>query len=130
MKRSNQSQNYNNNYIGTAVQRRTPTTEVLTGSFQNVLLIKNFDLVKKYLQGRVKSFQGETLKFHLKQWEELTSNREVLTTVSGVDIEITDNLPAMKLYQYSVIVETKHEPRQFNSLIFVRENFDLVFVLF
>ena len=59
-------------------------------------------------------------------------------------IEITDNLPAVKLYQYpfskkeqefvvaeiktllpkSVIAETKHEAREFISPIFVHEKFD------
>ena len=65
-------------------------------------------------------------------------------------IEISDNIPAMKLYQYpfnkkeeefivaeiktlldkSVIVKTKHEPKEFISPIFVRKKFDLVFILF
>ena len=36
-------------------------------SSENALQVKNFDLVKKYLEDRVKSFQGETLKFYLKQ---------------------------------------------------------------
>ena len=93
--------------------------------------VKNFDLVKKYLQDRVKSFQGGTLKFHLKQLKELTFDLEILTTLSGMHIE-TDNLPAVKLCQYpfskreqefvaaeiktllakSVIVEIKHETRE------------------
>ena len=106
--------------------------------------VKNFDFVKKCLQDSVKSFQGGTLKFHLKQWKKLTSDSEILTTVYGMHIEITDNLPAVKLYQYlfskkelefvageiktllakSVIVETKHETRKFISPLFVREKYD------
>ena len=50
-------------------------------------------------------------------------------------IEITDNLPAVKLYQFvaaetktllakSVIMQTKHETREFISLIFVRKKSD------
>ena len=65
-------------------------------------------------------------------------------------IKITNNLPAVTLYQYpfskkeqefitteiktlfakSVIVETKYEPREFISPIFVREKSDGSLVLF
>ena len=80
----------------------------------------------------------------MKQWKELTSDPEILTTVSGMHTEITNSLPALKLCQYpfskkeqefvaaeiktllaeSVTVETKHETREFNLSIFVREKSD------
>ena len=108
--------------------------------------IKNFDHIRKYLPYRVKSFQGGTLTFRLKQWKELTSDREILATVSGMHTKITDNLPAVKLYQYPfskkeqefvaaeikaklVIVEKKHEPREFISAIFVGKKSDWGFRL-
>ena len=37
---------------------------------------------------------------HKKKLEELRSDPEILTTISGMHTEITDNLPAVKLYQY------------------------------
>ena len=75
---------------------------------------------------------------HLNQWEELTSDPEILTTVSEMHIEMTDNLSEVELYQNPfnkkeqefitaeiktllpkpVIVETKHEPRAFIPPIF------------
>ena len=94
---------------------------------------RSYVIQGKYFQDRVKSFQEGTPRIHLKQWKDLTSDSYVLTTVSGMYIKITDNLPAWKLCQYSftkmeqefvtaeikallaksAIVETNYERRKF-----------------
>ena len=58
------AQQYKEGHIPSKLQLENKETLI---SFENALQVKNFDLVKKYLEDRVKSFQGETLKFYLKQ---------------------------------------------------------------
>ena len=78
------AQQYKERHLPLKLQLETKETLI---SFQNALQVKNFDLVKKCLQDRVKSFQSGTLKFHLKQWKELTSDPKILSTVSRMHIE-------------------------------------------
>ena len=112
LRRSDQSQNYDNKYNNYnprqhSSTKRTPTTEAPAGNQRNTdFLPKRIadkklletDHIRKYLPYRIKSFQGGTLTFRLKQWKDLTSDQEILATVSGMHTKITDNLPAVKLY--------------------------------
>ena len=45
-------------------------------------------------------FQGGCIKLYLFKWKELTSDMEVLSTVSGMPINIASNLPIINKCQY------------------------------
>jgi len=56
---------------------------------QNVSDITLFSIsqLKVYLQNKVISFQAGCLNNHLRKWMELTTDQEILTTVSGLRVE-------------------------------------------
>ena len=88
--------------------------------------------------------QGDCIKLYLHIWKKLTSDMEVISTVSGMLINIALNLPIINTYQYhfndkeggfieseiqnllkkGVIENSSHEPGEFISPIFLREKSD------
>ena len=88
--------------------------------------------------------QGGCIKLYLHIWKKLTSDMEVISTVSGMLINIALNLPIINTYQYhfndkeggfieseiqnllkkGVIENSSHEPGEFISPIFLREKSD------
>ena len=57
---------------------------------------------------KVKSFKAGCLRNHLKEWEKLTSDPEVLQTISGMPIILLGDLPESQLFQYSLGKEEAH----------------------
>ena len=92
----------------------------------------------------VDSFSGGCIKNQFHKWVQLTSDREVLETVQGLHINLTDTLPISPGFQYpfgeeeekfiikeidrlldkSIIQVSHHEPGEFVSPIFVRPKSD------
>ena len=99
--------------------------------------------LKQYLTRRVKEFEGGALCHFQSQWEELTSDEEVLQSITGLRIEVQD-LPkhgngsfpqnskteqfitgeVEKLLSKQVIERTSHEKGEFISPTFVTEKSD------
>ena len=98
-----------------------------------------------YLEKRVKNFKGGQLRFHVKQWEQLTSDPEILHIVSGDSldfvsdppvshggtlIKLTDNdkvllaLEIQSLLDRDIIVPSTHERIEYVSPIFPVYNSD------
>ena len=112
--------------------------------FEQALQVRDVDQIKAHLKISVGKFQGGSIKLHLHKWKELTSDMEVISTVSGMLINIALNLPIINTYQYhfndkeggfieseiqnllkkGVIENSSHEPGEFISPIFLREKSD------
>jgi len=95
------------------------------------------------LTAKVQEFEGGSLYHHRKQWEELTSDKEVLQSISGLRIEVQE-LPTQqrgsfphnhktekfvgeeikKLLKKKVIERTSHEEGEFISPTFITEKSD------
>ena len=103
---------------------------------------------------RVTSFQGGTFKFHLKQWEELTSDPEILTTEMTVSLApakkqkilsfcvkllVTEQAPLSQVAQllgtfsssfiavpYSKLYRRSLERSKTKSLVIFKGNFDKI----
>ena len=90
------------------------------------------------MKRRVESFEGGSLRHHYKEWENITSDKEILQTVSGLRIELRDipehqsgNFPQdvksedliteeiEKLLKKKVIELTHHEIGEFISPTFI-----------
>jgi len=99
--------------------------------------------LRRYLTVKGQEFEGGSLYHHSKQWEELTSDKEVLQSISGLCIQVQD-LPTQqkgsfphnhknekfvgeeiqKLFKKKVIERTSHEEGEFISPTFVTEKSD------
>ena len=110
-------------------------------SFQQALQVRDVDQIKAYLKLSVNKFQGGCIKLYLHKWNKLTSDMEIIGTVSGMRINIASNLPIINKYQYpsndtedvfieseiqnllkkGVIRNSSHEPGEFISPIFPRD---------
>ena len=100
--------------------------------------------MKQFLANKFASFRGGCLKDLFHQWQLITTDTEVLETVSGMYIDNSSELPNGNIYQYNfsseetnfvreeiqnllkkqVIVEVSHEEGEFISPIFVRKKAD------
>ena len=102
--------------------------------------------IKPYLTSKVEMFKAGAISNYLPVWEELTSDFEVLATVSGLPIEfdstpsVSGHLPARNsfsseehtfigkeinsLLRKGVIKESFHEPGEFISPIFLTPKSD------
>ena len=96
------------------------------------------------LQEKVLSFRGGCIKQCYSRWVALTSDSEILETVSGLPITLTGDLPESNAFQYPfgieeqnftsaeihrllskrIIVRSHHEPGELISPIFIREKSD------
>ena len=112
--------------------------------FEQALQVRDVDQIKAHLKISIDKFQGGCIKFYLYKWKELTSDMEVIGTVSGMSINIASNLSTINKYQYSfndkddsfigseiqnilkkgVIKNSSHELSEFISSIFHREKRD------
>ena len=112
--------------------------------FEEALQVRDVDQIKAHLKISIDKFQGGCIKFFLYKWKELTSDMEVIGTVSGMSINIASNLSTINKYQYSfndkddsfigseiqnllkkgVIKNSSHELSEFISSIFHREKRD------
>ena len=101
------------------------------------------------LKEKLIHFKGGCIKSCYNKWCELTSDPEVLNTVSGLSIKLVGDLPSNAVFQYpfgtkeqifaaeeikrllakEVIVVSKYEIDQFMSPIFVRPKSDGLFRL-
>ncbi len=96
--------------------------------------------VINYFKLKTESFKAGQISLKLTEWQKITSDTEVLCTVAGEKIEFT-SLPQQNSYKTNkfsekengiiaeeiqqllakeVIVESKHEPDEFISPIFLR----------
>ena len=96
--------------------------------------------VINYFKLKTESFKASQISLKLTEWQKITSNTELLCTVAGEKIEFT-SLPQQNSYKTNkfsekengiideeiqqllakeVIVESKHEPDEFISPIFLR----------
>ena len=112
--------------------------------FEQALQVRDVDQIKAHLKISVGKFQGGSIKLHLHKWKELTSNMEVISTVSGMPVNTASNLPIINKYQYpfndkedafieseiqnllkkGAIGNSSHELGEFISPIFLREKSD------
>ena len=96
------------------------------------------------LRTRVKFFRGGCIRNHYEKWVELTSDPEILETVSGMSIDLVEDVPSTGTFQYpfgveeslfiqkeiqrllekGIIVKCHHEPGELVSPIFLREKSD------
>ena len=92
------------------------------------------------LSNKPVNFQGGNISNYLDKWEQLTNDNEILSTVSGLRINVVDPLPPSELVQHpfkgqhrefllnemnnlttnAVIAETEHTRGEFISPIFLR----------
>ena len=123
--------------------QQAPQKEILI-PFEEALQVRDVDQIKAHLKISIDKFQGGCIKFYLYKWKELTSDMEVIGTVSGMSINIASNLSTINKYQYSfndkddsfigseiqnilkkgVIKNSSHELSEFISSIFHREKRD------
>ena len=123
--------------------QQAPQKEILI-PFEQALQVRDVDQIKAHLKISIDKFQGGCIKFYLYKWKELTSDMEVIGTVSGMSINIASNLSTINKYQYSfndkddsfigseiqnilkkgVIKNSSHELSEFISSIFHREKRD------
>ena len=107
----------------------------------NVSIFREFlPRYKEYLYQYIRHFKVECLSQHTSAWEKITSDQELLQTVQGMKLEfeesplqgecsgfeIPKNQPTIqdevkKLLEKGV-VECEHEPVEYISPIFLREN--------
>lgn len=67
----------------------------------NFLGVKDFGLLRQLLEWKAMEFQGKSIKSKLDQLKLLTSDPDVLKTLSGVPISIVSaELLSLKTYQY------------------------------
>ena len=96
------------------------------------------------LYARVSAFTGGCIQSYYHRWEAITSDPEILETVSGLRIRLTDKIPHTRVVQYpfgveeslfiakeikrllekQVIAKCEHEAGEFISPIFLREKTD------
>ena len=123
--------------------QQAPQKEILI-PFEQALQVRDVDQIKAHLKISVDKLQGGCIKLYLHKWKELTSDMEVINTVSGMPINIASNLPTINKYQYpfndkedafidseiqnllkkGVIGNSSHEPGEFISPIFLRKKSD------
>ena len=123
--------------------QQAPQKEIFI-PFEQALQVRDVDQIKAHLKISIDKFQGGCIKFYLYKWKELTSDMEVIGTVSGMSINIASNLSTINKYQYSfndkddsfigseiqnilkkgVIKNSSHELSEFISSIFHREKRD------
>ena len=101
-------------------------------SFEQALKVRDVDQIKVHLKISVDKFQEGCIKLYLHKWKELTSDMELISTVSGMPINIASNLPIINKYLYpfndtwdiyvyfdTVLKKTKpgnhHHPLVFNT---------------
>ena len=124
-------------------RQQAPQKEILI-PFEQALQVRDVDQVEAHLKISIVKFQGGCIKFCLYKWKELTSDMEVIGTVSGMPINIASNRSTINKYQYSfndkedafigseiqnllkkgVIKNSSHQPGEFISSIFHREKRD------
>ena len=101
--------------------------------------------IKSYFDTRVVNFQAGTLKYFTSEWESITTDVEVLSTVSGLPLEFLETTPGFggnyenffsadehqfvleevsKLLKKGVIKECVHEVEEFISPIFLTSKSD------
>jgi len=103
--------------------------------------VSDLDQLKDYLTKKVKNFKAGQLRYHIQSWEEITTDKEVLETISGLAIPV-DKLPTMglhpvnkkdnekisqeinKLEKKGVIIQCKHESGEFISPVFLTPKSD------
>ena len=69
--------------------------------FEQAFQVGDVDQIEAHLKISIDKFQGGCIKFYLYKWKELTSDMEVIGTVSGMPINIASNLSTINRYQYS-----------------------------
>ena len=62
--------------------------------------VRDVDQIKAHQKISVDKFQRGCIKLYLHKWKELTSDMEVISTVSGMPINTASNLPIINKYQY------------------------------
>ena len=79
--------------------QQAPQKEILI-PFEQALQVRDVDQIEAHLKIGIDKFQGRCIKFCLYKWKELTSDMEVIGTVSGMPINNTSNLSIINRYQY------------------------------
>ena len=54
------------------------------------------------LEHQAKNFKVGAIRHHLQAWSTLTSDQEVLNTVSGLPIELIGDIPQSRSFQYPI----------------------------
>ena len=126
-------------------ERAEPIPKQTKSKFQEGPQVK--DMVRDvivFLNNKVCEFQGGCIKNNFWNWRELTSDPEVLSTVSGLPIDLLGDLPSNAAFQYpfgtkehafviteigrlldkKVIKVSVHEEGQLVSPIFLRAKTD------
>ena len=110
-------------------------------AFTNILSIKPLDIlsIRAYFRYRSNEFKCGKLKHYFDKWKELTSDKEILQIVSGLELEIfgdtpvkhnsyisksskddesTVNLEIQKLLAKCVITKCEHETGEYISPVY------------
>jgi len=105
--------------------------------------VRNVEPLKYYLRRKICKFEAGLLKHHFNQWKSITTDIEVIQTITGLPIPITE-LPQTPYKSYPVDLKRKqfideeiktllkkgviktscHEPGEYFSPIFVTEKPD------
>ena len=74
--------------------------------------------MKGYLGNKVETFTAGSIQFAYCNWECLTTDHEVLETVSGMHISLTSELPIQRAIQYNFNPqERKYIEQEINNLL-------------
>ena len=111
--------------------------EILTACTENVSRFDYFlPKLKTYLRKKIKAFKGGCISSKIQEWENITSDKEILKTVEGLTLDSVHELPSQnskvmsgqasqnvmveinKLVGKGVIEYTEHEKGEFISPIF------------
>ena len=113
----------------------------------NIVSIKPFNImsIRAYVRSRSNEFKAGRLKHYFRKWKELTSDKEILQTVLGLQLEFLGDPPVkhnsyipqfskedeaatdleiQKLLAKGVITKCEHEAGEYISPIFIRQKPD------
>ena len=102
----------------------------------NILQVYDFDILKQFLEQKVKKFKAGSIRSWFEKWKLITSDPEVLQTVSGMPINQSFQYPLKQsgvtftekdlesLLLKKVTVSSEPEQGEFVSQIFIREKPD------
>ena len=52
--------------------------------------------LKKYLRNRIEAFKGGCISSKIQEWENITSDKDILKTVEGLTLDFEQELPSQK----------------------------------
>ena len=116
----------------TTVSKEHQIQEIFTACTEKVSRFNYFLLkLKTYSTNKTKAFNGGCISNKVPEWENITSDKEILKTVEGLTLDFEQELPSQntkmisgqssqkvmeeinKLIAKNVIEHSKHEKREF-----------------